>query len=135
MYKVNKWIVLSLLLAHHLAAAPTSPIKEIHTKQLSEIIDVGTPLVILDARSIPYDDLTRIPGAKLLPYNTPEQGIRESIPSRDSMIVVYCTSTKCPASNYLAERLVRLGYKNVNKYQEGIVAWMAAGNAIEIASN
>ena len=133
MFKLNNLIALSFILFFtSVMAAPTAPIKAIHTQDLSEMIMVGKTLVILDARSTPYDDLTRIPGAKLLPYNTPENDIKEAIPGRDSMIVVYCTSTKCPASNYLAERLVRLGYKNVNKYQEGIVAWIAAGNPIEI---
>ena len=114
------------------AAAPTAPVREVHTKDIVDMINLEKQVVILDARSIPYDDLTRIPGAKLLPYNSPEKEIREVIPTRESLIVVYCTSTKCPASNYLAERLVRLGYKNVNKYPEGIVAWIADGHAIEI---
>lgn len=115
-----------------LVAGPTAPIRVVHTQDVSEMIAAGKPVVIIDARSIPYDDLNRIPGAKLLPYNSPEKEIREALPSPNALIVVYCTSPKCPASNYLAERLVRLGYKNVSKYPEGISSWMAAGNKIEI---
>lgn len=121
-----------MLLSNGISAAPTAPIKDIHTQDIAQIISTGKPAVIIDARTVAYDDLNRIPGAKLLPYNATEGQIFQVIPQKNMTIIVYCTSTKCPASHYMAERLVRLGYKDVNKYQEGIVAWIAAGNPIEI---
>ena len=122
----------SLVLFQGLTAGPTASIHQVHTQDIQHLISTGKPLLILDARTQPYDDLTRIPGAKLLPYNATERQISQTIPSKDTLVVVYCTSTKCPASRYMAERLTRLGYRNINTYQEGIVAWIASGNPIEI---
>ena len=128
-----KFMILGLVVfASGLFASPTVPIRHVHTQDIARLISTGKPSLILDARTQAYDDLTRIPGAKLLPYNSTEKQIADMIPKKDTLIVLYCTSTKCPASRYMAERLVRLGYRNVNTYQEGIVAWIAAGNPIEI---
>lgn len=107
---------------------------DIHAKELKALIDSGQAITILDARTPEYDDKSRLPHAQFIPYDSPEKEIYSKIPSKESIIVVYCTSLHCPASKYLADRLVKMGYTNVYKYSEGIQDWKDKGYPIEKAS-
>ncbi len=105
--------------------------KEITTQELQEMLkNKQSPLVILDARSSEYDDGQRIPGAILMPSDSTPKQLAAVIPSKDTPVVVYCSNLRCPASKYLAESLVQLGYTNVMKYPEGINGWVQAGNQV-----
>lgn len=100
---------------------------EIHTDQLKEWYDQGKSMVVVDARSEEYFDHTLLPKAKWLPYDASEKKIRATIPSKNSLVVVYCKSIRCPASDQLAERLTSMGYRNVYVYPDGIQDWMDNG--------
>ena len=92
----------------------------IDTNGLAMLISSGVPLVILDARSSKWDDGKRISSAKTLTAEaTPEQASK-AIPSKQSLVVVYCSNTECGASSRLAQRLSELGYSNILKYEGGI---------------
>jgi len=97
---------------------------------LKKLVDSKTPVVIIDARSAQWDDGKRIPGAISLTTESPEDAVSAALPSKDALIVAYCSNLKCPASAKLAERLVGLGYKNVLKYPEGLEGWIQSGNEI-----
>ena len=90
--------------------------------------------VILDARAGKWDDGRRIPGAKQLAPGEAAAKAATLIPAKDSRVIVYCTSPHCPASKFLAEALVKLGYTGVEKYPDGIEGWAAAGNTVEKAA-
>ena len=102
----------------------------IDTKGLAALIASEVPLVILDARSGHWDDGKRIAQAQALSYETTAEQARALIPSKDSLVVVYCTGVHCPASGWLAKRLAELGYSNVLKYEEGIEEWLRAGFSV-----
>lgn len=104
--------------------------KTISTSELKNLIDSQTPVAILDARSGPWDDGNRLPGAKSLSYDATAEQAAAVINSKDSLVVVYCTNLQCPASKMLAERLIQLGYTNIVKYPEGIEKWMQEGNMV-----
>lgn len=104
---------------------------DIQTYLLKEWIQGGKSLTILDARTPEYDDGNRLPGALFLPYTSSDADIAKTIPAKDATVIVYCTSKDCPASKFLVENLLKLGYTNVYKYPEGINAWIAEGNPIE----
>jgi rhodanese-related sulfurtransferase len=42
-------------------------------------------------------------------------------------LVIYCNGGDCEDSNLLAERLTRLGYRNLWIYREGYPAWVQQG--------
>lgn len=109
-----------------------SSIGLVKTEELSRWLQKGERLQVLDTRTATFDDFKRLPGAMSLPYNTPEKVIRQKLPSLDAKVVVYCGHAKCPASQYMAERLVRLGYKQVYRYAEGIKTWSQEGKPVEI---
>lgn len=112
-------------------AASTTPAKpgykDLTTKELKELIDKKASITIVDARGINFDDGQRIPGGKLLPFNSTPARIAEVIPTKDTVVVVYCTSNQCPLSKHLAATLVKLGYTNVKRYPDGLEGWLAAG--------
>lgn len=96
----------------------------IHAAELKSWIDSGKTIQIIDARPKKFDDGAVIKGAVFLPYDSKNDLIAKILPSKDSVIVVYCASIKCPASGNLAEKLHALGYKNLYKYPEGIADWI-----------
>ena len=107
--------------------------EHIHTEQLKKMRDAGESLVLIDARTKPQDDKNRIPGAKSLPFNSPDTMISTLIPSKEMMVVVYCINSRCHESGFLAERLATLGYKHVYRYQDGINDWIQHGYTVEQA--
>jgi rhodanese-related sulfurtransferase len=103
----------------------------LNTSALKTLMDSGIPLIILDARSGKWDDGSRIPGAKSLNSESKPEEIAKIIPSKDSLVVTYCSNLKCPASDMLYRHLKSLGYSNVIEYPEGIQGWKEAGNQVK----
>lgn len=56
-----------------------------------------------------------------------KEEIKSAIPSKDSLIVVYCAGVKCPASGWLYDKLTSLGYTNLYEYHEGLEDWIRKG--------
>lgn len=110
-----------------LIAPSTIEYGHVDTKGLAALISSEVPLVILDARSYKWDDGKRIASAQGLFYTTTAEDAAAVIPSLDSLVVVYCTNSDCPASMYLAKRLSELGYSNILEYEAGIEEWINSG--------
>jgi rhodanese-related sulfurtransferase len=102
----------------------------IDTNALAVLIASGVPLVILDARSAKWDDGKRIATAKTLTADASEEQAMELIPSKESLVVVYCSNVHCSASSHLAKRLSDLGYINILKYEAGIQEWINSGHSV-----
>lgn len=98
---------------------------------LSALLDSGSDVVVLDARSGKYDDGRRIPGAKSLTDKVSAREAKKVIGNKDQLVVTYCSNTKCPASAKLAARLHGLGYENVLELPVGIAGWTEAGKTVE----
>lgn len=88
-------------------------------------------MVVLDARSKDYLDGNLLPHAKWVSHDASLEEISAAIPSKDTLVIVYCSNTRCPAGEWLAEKLVTLGYNKVYKYPEGIEEWMAKGYPVD----
>jgi rhodanese-related sulfurtransferase len=108
-------------------------IAKTNTTGLKAMMDAGVKVTLLDARTGKYDDGRRIPGAGSLAPNATAEDAAKAIPSKEALVVTYCSSTKCPASEMLAAQLKKLGYSNVIKYPEGIAGWAEAGLDVEKA--
>ncbi|MBM4152641.1 MAG: rhodanese-like domain-containing protein [Kiritimatiellaceae bacterium] len=114
------------------AKTPAAPKADhsVTTIQLKEHID-SKKAILLDARSAKYDDGFRIPGAKALSSTATEEEIAKVIPTKDALVITYCSNTQCPASKRLADHLIKLGYTHVLEYPEGIAGWRAAGGKVD----
>lgn len=101
------------------------------TEALKALITSKANVVVLDARSGKWDDGQRIPGAKSLAAGAEASEVAKHIPTKDSLVVTYCSNTKCPASAKLAKHLHQLGYTNILKYPVGLEGWIGSGNDVE----
>lgn len=99
----------------------------INADKLKTLYDTSAEMVVLDARTGHYFDGTTLPGAKWITAESTEEAILAAAPKKDGLVVVYCVCTKCPAGAFLADKLVAMGYTNVNKYPEGIQEWIEKG--------
>lgn len=113
------------------AACATASEAKVDTAGLKALLDSGKTVTVLDARSGKWDDGKRIPGAKSLSASSSDADIAAALPDKNAAVVTYCGGVKCPASNALAEKLGKLGYKNVTEYPEGIEGWTKAGHPVE----
>ena len=104
----------------------------INTVVLENMIESSIPMVLLDARSGKWDDKSRIPGALSLNDKSTKDEVAGIIKSKDALVVTYCSSLKCGASNKLYIHLKKLGYNNVLEYPFGIKGWLESGNNIEM---
>ena len=68
-----------------------------------------------------------IPGS--LHFPTPEEALASL--AQDDEIVVYCSSSACPASVLAYEYLVHHGYTHVRRYAGGILDWEEAGYQLD----
>jgi rhodanese-related sulfurtransferase len=109
-------------------------VPKVDTAGLKELLAKGEAVTVLDARSGKWDDGNRIAGAKALNAETPDEEVTKALPDKDAKIVTYCGGLKCPASSALADKLTKLGYKNVTEYPEGIEGWVKDGNEVKKAN-
>lgn len=98
---------------------------------INALLRAGVSMSLFDARSAQYDDGRRIPTAKSLNAESSAEAVGKAIPRKDSLVVTYCASVQCPASNKLAKRLLELGYTNIIEFPAGIAGWDAAGYKTE----
>ncbi len=127
-------LLMSMLLTAPLAGPASQAHKieqqkhsQINAEQLKSWYDQNKTMIVLDARSKPYFDGTLLPKAKWLPAESTEEAIHAAIPSKNSLVVVYCLGVKCPASGWLYDKLISMGYTNVYDYHEGLEDWVNRG--------
>lgn len=104
--------------------------REIQAEQLKAWYDQKKPMTVLDARSKAYFDGRLLPNAIWLPSDSSEATVKETLPKKDALIVVYCLGVKCPASGWLYEKLIAMGYTNVFEYHKGLEDWSKKGYPI-----
>ncbi|MBA2368806.1 MAG: rhodanese-like domain-containing protein [Candidatus Protochlamydia sp.] len=132
-YKILSLVLLTAPLTA-ISQPPSTMVQQIRTTikadELKSWYDQKKPMVIIDARSEKYFDGRLLPTAKWLPSETSEKEILAHVPSKDSLIVVYCAGVKCPASGWLYDKLYSMGYHNLYEYHEGIQEWTQKGYPI-----
>jgi rhodanese-related sulfurtransferase len=104
---------------------------QIGTEAPATLVRAGVPMVIPDARAAKWDDGRRVPGARTMAPDAPQESASKVLASKDVLIVRYCRGAKCSLSRELTDRLMQLGYRNVLRYEGGICGWAESGNAVE----
>lgn len=113
---------------------------EISTAQLRAAL-TDSIAVVLDAR--PYDEyaVSHIPGARAVPakagmtpalYVGDAAEVAKSIPDKTQPMVLYCNGLFCGRSERLADDLIKLGYRDVRRYQLGAPGWRALGGVMQV---
>jgi hypothetical protein len=99
---------------------------------LKEMMDSGSPFILLDARGDHWNDKNIIPGAKLAASDFSEARLATLIPDKMSLIVVYAFSSSCPKGRMLVDKLTSLGYEKIMEYPEGLEVWRdVSGNPVD----
>lgn len=101
---------------------------EIDADTLHSWYEQNVQMTVFDARSTPYFDGALLPNATWVPADVMDEELIESkIPTKDSLVVVYCHGLDCPASGWLYDKLLSLGYTNIYEYPLGIDDWIERG--------
>ena len=93
----------------------------------------SVPFVLVDARDSVQYAQEHIPGAIQISYVDIRPGAR--LPPRDARIVVYCSDSDCPISQYAHDALTQLGYGEVYDMRAGLQGWKEAGYPTEIGAS
>jgi rhodanese-related sulfurtransferase len=102
--------------------------------ELQTLIDADE-VTVVDALGGDYYAQQHLPGAVPLVEADVDRFAAALLPDKAAAIVTYCSNPSCPNSGRVAERLVRLGYVNVRKYEAGIQDWVEAGLPVERGSD
>jgi len=74
-----------------------------------------------------YKPESNIPGSKWVPVDEVASKVKEFNVGKDDLVVTYCGGFQCPASKQAAEKLVSLGFTNVQAYEGGLQDWAEGG--------
>src|SRR5262245_20225527 len=113
---------------------------EMSTAELRAALNDGSAIV-LDAR--PYEEyaVSHIPSARAVPakpgttpalYVGDAAEVAKTIPDQTQPLVLYCNGLFCGRSERLADDLIKLGYRNVRRYQLGAPGWRALGGIMQV---
>jgi rhodanese-related sulfurtransferase len=92
----------------------------ITSEQAYELMNTKNDYIILDVREQEEYDESHISNALLIPYQTINNDIFNTLTNKDQLILVYCRSGR--RSAIAAQTLVDLGYTNVKDFG-GIIDW------------
>ncbi|PID59636.1 MAG: hypothetical protein CR986_05050 [Ignavibacteriae bacterium] len=107
---------------------------------LAQVIQLRTQInvIIIDARDQWDYAEAHIEGAVSIPeFSFTKNNHELSKISRKEILIIYCSGDDCNVSKRLAQRLIKLGYKNTYVYLGGIEEWenanlpIATGNTNE----
>jgi rhodanese-related sulfurtransferase len=112
-------------------ATAVAALPEISRERLWQKIESGDDFVLVDALAPMSFAHSHLPGAVNLPPEWVDERGRGRIPDPTSEIVVYCASSTCESSIEVGNRLVELGYRNVQHYVGGKKDWVEAGLPLE----
>ncbi len=102
-------------------------------KQISEVsvdkLRAEPPSTVIDVRELDEYVEGAIPGALHIPRGKLELRIEDSVPNRDSDVVLYCAGGT--RSALAAKTLAELGYAKVRSLSGGFEAWKKSGGAID----
>ena len=101
----------------------------VNKNELKRMMDSGEKFTLADVRYRISYDYEHIRGAVSLPIDELDRA--KDLFGVDNVIVVYCDSFDCDASEEAADKLPQMGFKNVLRYQGGIKEWKEAGLPIE----
>ncbi len=99
--------------------------------EIARRLDAGEPIVLVETLRAEHFDQGHLPGAVHLHCEEVEAGAAALLPDRDALIVTYCSNPACANSRVAAERLAKLGYTNVHRYEAGKDDWVTAGLPVE----
>ena len=106
--------------------------RKITRDELTERIASGQSAQFVETLRAEHFAQGHLPGAVHIHFEEVEERAAASLPDKDALIVTYCSNTACQNSRIAAEKLAKLGYTNVRRYEEGKQDWAEAGLELEV---
>jgi len=103
----------------------------IQREEILARLDAGEPIVLVETLRPEHFDLGHLPGAIHLHCDEVDDRAAGLLPDRSALIVTYCSNRACANSRVAAEKLARLGYTDVRRYEAGKDDWVQAGLPVE----
>jgi len=104
----------------------------IKTDVLKKKIDAKEKFVLIDTLPGPLHDMGFISGAISIPDGLFSRNIDKLPKDKSTLIIFYCLGPKCILSKNSAKKAIKLGYKNVLVYNEGLPGWRKKGYPVEV---
>ena len=101
------------------AASAVPEVSDITPRDLAKRIERGDDIQLVDVREEWEWQISRIPGARLIPLGSLDEMLAEIDPARE--VVLYCKSGV--RSLHAAEELIEAGYSRVANLSGGIIRW------------
>ena len=105
--------------------------RNITRNELVDLIAAGEPVQFVETLRAEHFAQGHLPGAVHIHFEAVEDRAPELLPDKDALIVTYCSNTACQNSRIAAEKLAKLGYTNVRRYEEGKQDWVEAGLEVD----
>ena len=96
-----------------------------------ELVAILDDVTVVETLRPMHFDAGHIPGAVHLHPDEVEQRAEAVLPDKHAPVVTYCSNLACQNSRVVAEKLAKLGYTDVRRYEAGKDDWVAAGLPVE----
>jgi rhodanese-related sulfurtransferase len=106
--------------------------RKITRDELVARLGAGTPLQFVETLRAEHFAQGHLPGAVHIHFEEVDERAPQVLPDKDALIVTYCSNTACQNSRIAAEKLAKLGYTDVRRYEEGKQDWAEAGLDLEL---
>ena len=106
--------------------------RKITRQEIVELLADGVPVQFVETLRAEHFAQGHLPGAVHIHFEEVQERAPELLPDKDALIVTYCSNTACQNSRIAAEKLAKLGYTNVRRYEEGKQDWDEAGLELEV---
>ena len=110
--------------------AATSDYQVITTEELKNMIDIGTEMIVIDARNPEEYQEVHIKGAINIPVKNFAHHEDKLPKNKSAKIIFYCNGIKCGKSKKAAQKAINLGYTNIFVYASGMPVWEEKGMPI-----
>ncbi len=99
--------------------------------ELRTALATRSDVVVVETLRAEHYDQGHLPGAVHLHPDDVERRAAQVLPDRETLVVTYCSNSACGNSRAAAEKLAKLGYRNVRRYEAGKQDWQEAGLPLE----
>ena len=106
--------------------------RKITRVEIVALLGAGTPVQFVETLRAEHFAQGHLPGAVHIHFEEVDERAPQVLPDTDALLVTYCSNTACQNSRIAAEKLAKLGYNDVRRYEEGKQDWDEAGLELEV---
>lgn len=105
-------------------------LRNITTKELQALIGSDEKFKLVNVLAESRFEAEHICGSINIPLKNVEGDAGKYL-NKNERIIVHCSGVGCTASEDACDRLLKLGYRNIERYAGGMEEWKRSGGCIE----